>query len=221
MAHAGSIYGDVTVDPKRPRRPAYDGRLGVYAALGGYAGTIPLPWVPGAVLRRVRRALLCDLAAGYGLSLTGAARDALSDPRGPKPTRKLAMEALRIVGDELAFRTLRALGPVGLVRPIRGAVQTYVLGRLFDRYLAQHRTRRELAIDTEEAARVRAAIDGALVRAVTVRVETEGPEQSHYDNPDPAAPLVDRVLQRVARVPGQLTRRLDAGFDDLIDHDGC
>jgi hypothetical protein len=168
----------------------------------------------------VRRALLSDLAAGYGLSLTGAARDTLSNPRGPKPTRKLAMEALRIVGDELAFRTLRALGPVGLARPIRGAVQTYVLGHLFDRYLAQHRTPRELAIGTEEAARIRAAIDGALVRAVTIRFETEGAAQSHHDNPDPAGPLVDRVLQRVARVPGQLIRRLDAGFDDLIDHDG-
>jgi len=95
-----------------------------------------------------------------------------------------------------------------------------VLGRLFDRYLAQHRTRQELAIDTVEAARIRAAIDGALVRAVTIRVEVEGAGPSHHDNPDPAAPLVDRVLQRVARVPGQLTRRLDAGFDDLIDHDG-
>jgi hypothetical protein len=31
---------------------------------------------------------------------------------------------------------------------------------------------------------------------------------------------VDRALQRVARVPSHLTRRLDAGFDDLIAHDG-
>ncbi len=216
--HSAPISGDMAEAPKASSRHVYDGRLGVYAALGGYARSIPLPWVPTVILQRVRGALLSDLAAGYGLSLTDAARALLSDPRGPKPNRALAMQALLMAGDRVAARTLKALGPIGLFLPLRGAVQTYILGRLFDRYLARRATDRGLIVDVEEASQVRMAIDGALVRAVTLAVNLglgSGPE----DDVDPIAPWVDRTLQRAARVPSRLTRRLDAGFDDLLQHD--
>ncbi len=203
--------------PKRPPHRVYDGRLGVYAALGAYARTIPLPWVPSAVLQRVRGALLSDLAACYGVSLTGDARAELSDPRGPKRAQTLATQALRIAGDRVAARTLRALGPIGLFVPLRGAVQTYVLGRLFDRYLEHRPAELGLVIDVDEASRLRIAIDGALLRAITVAGLGAG---SGLDDIDPAGAWLDRALQRVARVPARLTRRLDAGFDDLIEHDG-
>jgi hypothetical protein len=210
------MSGDIAMAPERSGRPVHDGRLGVYAALGGYAGTIPLPWVPIAVLKRIRGALLNDLATGRGLSLTGEAREMLSEPRRPKRAQGLGMRALRIAGDEVASFALKTLAPIRLFLPLRGAVQTYVLGRLFDRYLGQRGADRGFVIDVEEAAQIRAAIDGSLARAVTVRNAGIGNE----DDLDPAAEWLDRALQRVARVPSHLTRRLDAGFDDLIEHDG-
>lgn len=123
-----------------------------------------------------------------------------------------------MAGDRVAARALKALGPVGLFLPLRGAVQTYVLGRLFDRYLAQRPLDRGLVVDAEEASRVRTAIDGALVRAVTLGVNL-GFGAGPGDDVDPAAEWVDRTLQRAARVPSRLTRRLDAGFDDILQHD--
>jgi hypothetical protein len=214
------MSGDIAMAPERSVRPVHDGRLGVYAALGGYAGTIPLPWVPIAVLKRIRGALLNDLATGRGLSLTEEAREMLSEPRRPKQGRRLAMRALRIAGEEVASRALKTLGPIGLFLPLSGAVQTYVLGRLFDRYLEQRGADHGFVIDVEEAAQIRAAIDGALARALTVQVAARDPGVGNEDDLDPAAAWVDRALQRVARVPSRLTRRLDAGFDDLIEHDG-
>src|SRR5580658_5646923 len=106
MVHSSAISEGIAMAPQRSTHRVYDGRLGVYAALGRYARTIPLPWVPSAVLQRVRGALLSDLAAGYGVSLTGDARAELSDPRGPKRAHTLATQALRIAGDRVATRTL-------------------------------------------------------------------------------------------------------------------
>jgi hypothetical protein len=123
-----------------------------------------------------------------------------------------------MAGDRVAARALRALGPIGLFLPLQGAVQTYVLGRLFDRYLAQRARDQGLVIDVEEASRVRMAVDGALVRAVTLGVNF-GFGSGPVDDIDPAGAWVDRTLQRAARVPSRLTRRLDAGFDDLLQHD--
>jgi hypothetical protein len=197
----------------------HDGRLAVYAAIGGYAGAIPVPLLPDAVLRRVRGALLHDLAARRGLSLTHDARASLSDPRGSNPTRTLASQALRIVGNGLAIRALRALGPFGFVRPLTGAVQTYVLGRLFDRYLDRHRTSHATTIDVAEASLVRAAIDGALARAVTVHIEADATPLDTDIDRDIVTALVDDVLGRVAGIPEHLTRRLDAAFDHLIAND--
>jgi hypothetical protein len=217
MVQSSSTSDDIATARKHPAHRVYDGRLGVYAALGGYARTIPLPWVPGAVLQRVRGALLSDLAAGHGVSLTEEARAELADPRGTKRSHALATQALRIAGDRVAARTLSALGPIRLFLPLRGALQTYVLGRLFERYLEHRPVERGLVIDVDEASRLRLAIDGALVRAVTIAGLAAGWD---LDDIDPTAAWVDRALQRVARVPARLTRRLDAGFDDLIEHDG-
>ncbi len=215
MTPSGSISDDIARPSERSGRPTYDGRLGVYAALGGYAGTIPLPWVPSAALHRIRGALVSDLAGGYGFSLTEGARESLSNPRGSKPARTLAVQALRMAGDHVAVRTLRTFGPMGRLVPLRGAFQTYALGRLFDRYLGTREASRGRVIDADEAARVRTAIDGALARAVTMGVGA-GVGAGFDADVDPGAAWLDRTLQRVARIPSVLTRQLDAGFDDLI-----
>lgn len=221
MPDSASIAGNIVTEASEASaRPVHDGRLGVYAVLGAYAGTIPLPWVPIAALKRIRGALLSDLATGHGLSLTGDARDMLADPRAPTQARGFAMRALRIAGDRVASRTLKALGPLGFFLPLRGAFQTYVLGRLFARYLARRRADLGFVIDAGEATQIRAAIDGALAHALTVQVDARRGRSGAEDDLDPAAPWLDHALQQVARVPSRLTRRLDAGFDDLIEHAG-
>jgi hypothetical protein len=222
MANAGPITGNVSTDRADAPRPGQEGRLGVYAALGGSAKAIPLPWVPGAALERVRGALLADIAASYGLSLTREARAELSSARSAKAKPRIVVQALRMAAGQLAYRTLRTLGPMGLVVPLRGALQTYVLGRLFERYLRQRARRandRGAIIEADEASRIRAAVDGAFVHAVAVVVE--GRERGSFigDPLDPSATLIDRVFQRLARVPAHLTQRLDTAFDDLIEHD--
>jgi hypothetical protein len=126
-----------------------------------------------------------------------------------------------MVGNQLARRTLAALGPLGFVRPVREATQTYILGHLFDRYVRLRRRQAGHVIDADEASRVRAAIDGALVHAFTGAADDNGERTNADGDIDPAAPFVDRVLQQVARIPERMTRRLDAAFDDLIEHDIC
>ena len=64
-------------------RPQFGGgRLGTYTMMGAASGVVPLPWVPDAIVRRVRGALIHDLTARHGLSLTPEARTVLIEPSG-------------------------------------------------------------------------------------------------------------------------------------------
>src|SRR6202008_3528231 len=47
--------------------PVERSRLGVYAAIGASAGAVPLPWIPDVLVRRVRGALVHDVAVRPGL----------------------------------------------------------------------------------------------------------------------------------------------------------
>jgi hypothetical protein len=200
----------------RARSRANRGRLATYAVLGGSASALPLPWVPDALVRRVRGALVHDVAARYGLSLTSEARDALAEPAGADGPRGLASQALRFFGVRLALRMLTRFGPAALVWPVRGALRTYVLGHLFDRYLTSSRAERAVRIDADEARRVRRAIDGALIRALSIR--TPGMEEyaTIDDQRDASMALIDTMIGLAAGVPDRLMRRLDAAFDDLL-----
>src|SRR5260370_121218 len=76
--------------------PGVDGgRLGVYAAIGATVGTVPLPWVPAALVRRVRGALVRDVAARHGLVLSAEARRVLADPSGPDSSPGMVVRTLR------------------------------------------------------------------------------------------------------------------------------
>jgi len=194
------------------------GRLHVYAAISASAGSLPLPWVPEALIHRVRGAMVHDIAARHGLSLTAEARHALAGaPRGGGRTGFVA-PALRFVATRLVTRTLSSFAPFGVVWPLRGAISTYVLGRLFDRYLKVIRREPSLFVDAVEARRVRSAIDGALAQALAVDVEPPGQPSVFDDDRDRATVFVDDVLELAAGIPARLTRRLDAAFDLLMDH---
>lgn len=200
------------------RSPVDRGRLGVYAALGASVGAVPLPWLPDSLVRRVRGALVHDVAVRHGLSLSRDARDVLCEPAGPDGPRGLLAQTVRFVGLRLAGRALTRIGPFGLLWPVRNALQTWALGHLFDRYLELGRLERAVRIDAGEARRVRQAVDGALARALTVEAPPADEPTVIDDQRDAGTMFVDGLLGLAAGVPARLVGRLDAAFDDLLAH---
>jgi len=188
------------------------GRLGTYTVLGGVTGVVPLPWVPAIIAKRVRGALVHDLASRHGLSVTPEARKILVE--GADVQRSYVKTGVSFA----LGRVLGRLGPLAMLGPVRSALTTFVLGHLFERYLETARTTRAVRIDVDEARRLRRAIDQALVYALT----TEGKEAAE-DRPfgaedlrDSTTQLVDGVFLSAASLPGWLVRRLDAAFDETL-----
>jgi hypothetical protein len=188
----------------------------VYAAIGASLASAPLPWLPDAFARRVRGALLHDVAARHGLSLAREARELLAEPSGPDGPRGILAQALRFFGARLAIRALTSLGPIAFVWPARNALGTYLLGHLFDRYLEQSRTERAVRIDVEEARRVRLAIDGAVVRALTIVTPPVDDLPVIDEQRDAASVVVDTLLEMAAGLPARLMLRVETAFDELL-----
>ena len=196
-------------------RPQFDGgRMGTYTLLGAASGLVPLPWVPDAIVKRVRGALVHDLVSRYGLSLTPDARNILIEPGGGDGPRSFLKQGVTFA----ATRVLGRVGPLALLGPVRTALGTFVLGHLLQRYLETARIDRSVRIDVEEARRVRRAIDQALLHALTT--EGTGPRESLPLSPDDlrdqTTQIVDGVIIAIASVPGWLLRRLDAAFDEML-----
>ncbi len=196
------------------RRQLGTGRLGTYTVLGAATGIVPLPWVPDAMVRRVRGALVHDLTSRHGLSITPEARTVLVEPAGTEGPRGFLTQGVTYA----ITRVLGRFGPLGLVSPVRTALGTWVLGHLLQRYLETARTQRSVRIDVEEARRVRRAIDQALLYALTTeaRASREDPPIPPEDLRDPSVQLVDGVLVSIANLPGWLVRRLEAAFDEVL-----
>jgi hypothetical protein len=196
------------------RRPLGRGRLGTYTLLGGASGIVPLPWVPDAIAKRVRGALVHDLCARRGLSITPEARTILIETAGSDGPKSLLAQGVTFA----VFRVLARFGPLALVSPIRSAIGTFVLGHLLQRYLETARTSRTVRIDVEEARRLRRAIDQALLYALTTEPRDAGDDAPHApeDLRDQTTQVVDGAIIGVANLPGWLVRRLDAAFDDVI-----
>jgi len=189
------------------------GRLGAFTLLGAAAGSVPLPWVPGTLTRRVRGALVQDVAARHGLTLSLGARSALAEPTTSERGSKATREALRF----LAVRMLGRLGPIQFLAPVRSALATFVLGHLFTRYLAR-RDPAKGRIEEEEARTLRSLVDRALIHALTAGIEVESTalELPPEELRDDVTRAVDGVLIATAAVPSWLVRRLDAAFDDML-----
>ena len=151
------------------------GRLGTYTVLGAAAGSVPLPWVPDVVARRVRGALAQDVAARHGLSLTPEARAIFSEPSGSEGPRGMLRQAAVFIGGKVLAR----IGPFWLLAPVRSALSTFALGHLLHRYLSHARTDRSVRIDVEEARRVRGCIERAMLEAVAGNAHAESEEAGH------------------------------------------
>ena len=204
-----------------PSRDPHDapGRLGAFTLLGAAAGGVPLPWVPRALLRRVRGALVQDVAARHGLALSlearGRARGAVSSRRSrpARPARPCA-----------SSRSARSAGsgPSVSSLPVRTALDTFVLGRLFTRYLS---SRSEAASRIEEGAR-RSMSRNLDRRARSFRrsrrevpAEAALPPPPGEDPRDEITQAVDGALIATAGVPSWLVRHLDAAFDEVLAGD--
>jgi hypothetical protein len=191
------------------------GRLGAFTLLAAATGSIPLPWVPSVLARRVRGALVQDIVARHGLSLSPGARDAFAEPDRREKSKSVAQEAMRF----LTTRVLGRLGPMGIFPPVRSGLDTFVLGHLLSRYLVS-RQEASVRIHEEEAIALRRIIDRSLVHTLTAGIEGH-PET--FDPPpedlrDEVTQAVDGVLIATATVPSWLVRRLDAAFDDMLAH---
>lgn len=217
MVHRAPIRIDGEAEPIAHRPPVMGGgRLGVYAAFGAAAGALAFPWVSDGLSRRVRGALVQDAAARHCVSLTPEARAVLAEPLAPGVRRGVIAKAARFLGARLAVRTLGSFAPAHLIWPLGGAIRTYVLGRLFDRYLEHGRTDRAVRIDAGEARRVREAIERALVGALTPDSQPRPEPATIDDHRDPVTALVDGVLSRAAGIPERLAQRLDSAFDEAL-----
>jgi hypothetical protein len=189
------------------------GRLGAFTLLGAAAGSVPLPWVPAALARRVRGALVQDIVAHHGLSLSPEARTAFEEPNRRERSKSVAREAMRF----LTTRVLGRLGPMSMFPPVRTGLDTFVLGHLLSRYLGS-RQEASIRIYEEEAIAVRRIIDRALTHALTAGIEglPEPVEVPPEDLRDEVTQAVDGVLIATATVPSWLVRRLEAAFDDML-----
>ncbi len=198
------------------RSPSPDlGRLGAFTLLGAAAGSVPLPWVPGVLARRVRGALVQDVVARHGFSLSPEARSAFAETDRRERSKSVAHEAMRF----LTTRVLGRLGPMSMFPPVRSGLDTFVLGHLLSRYLGS-RQEASVRIQEEEAVRVRRIIDRALTHALTAGIEgpVEAQEPPPEDLRDDVTQAVDGVLIATATVPAWLVRRLEAAFDDMLAH---
>jgi hypothetical protein len=193
------------------------GRLSVMALIGFAAGAVPLPYVPGAMLKRVRGALAHDIAARYGLSLTDGARREIA-----APSRTARSGALLATVAFVARRTLRRFGLLGIVPPVTAWLEVYALGLLFDRYLERVRASQTLRIHETEAELVRKAIDNAVARALSPKLDLP-PRQGASEPTEELRPMstriFDGVLLAAAAVPDHFRRRLEAAFDAVLDDD--
>ena len=195
-------------------RPQFGGaRLGTYTVLGAASGVVPLPWVPDAIVRRVRGALIHDLTARHGLSLSPEARAVLLEP-AESGAKSYVQQGVTFA----VTRVLGRFGPLAMLGPVRTALGTFVLGHLLERYIETARIARSIRIDVEEARRVRRAIDQALIYALTTEGKSsrENSPISPDDLRDQTTQIIDGVFISIASAPGWLVRRLDAAFDETM-----
>jgi hypothetical protein len=189
------------------------GRLAVMTAYAVAATAIPIPFVPDRVLALVRGALVHDVAARHGLSLTSDARAVLAEPDSEARTRMVR------AAESLARQVLRRLRPVGILSSASRGVELYSLGLLLERYVTHVRTTGAVRMHVEEARLVRDAIDRSALRALSpsVRPALTVMSEGHEDLRDELTRWIDALLLTSASLPSYLERRLEAAFDEIVE----
>ena len=196
-----------------PVRPP-PGQLGTFAVLGAVAGGVPLPWLPDALARRLRGALVQDIAARHGLALSPGARTVLADPSSSGKKKSAVGQAFTYIGRKVLVR----FGPLAVLPPLRAALETYVLGYHFDRYLTHGRRDNDKRVEVREARSLRSAIERAVIRVASPEGGLQWPTTplSPDDSRDELTQAVDSLLSATATIPSWLLHRLDLAFDEVL-----
>jgi len=195
-----------------PSSPPPAGRLAVLTAYAVAATAIPVPFVPDRVIVMVRGAVVHDVMARHGLSLTSDARAVLAEPDSETRTRLLR------TAESVARRLLRRLRPLGVLTAASRGVELYALGFLLERYLSKTRVEGAVRMHLEEARLVRDAIDRAVVHALSPALRPSQTTQGEgvEDLRDELTRWIDAALLTSAALPSYLERRLEAAFDEIV-----
>lgn len=190
------------------------GRLIVLTAFAAVATLVPLPFLPEKLIARVRGAIAHDVLARHDLSLTTDAREVFAEP--DFDARAAAL--LRRGGEFLLRRFLGRFGPIALFGSVARAVEVFALGLLLDRYASTVRKSGTVRVHADEARRVRALINRAILRALSpslhpaVATHASGVE----DLRDELTRWSDALLLTGAALPNYVVRRLEAAFDEVV-----
>jgi hypothetical protein len=199
-----------------PLTPSGDpgGRLTVLAFLGSAAGILPIPMLPPRLLTRVRGAVVHDIAARRGLSLTHEARAELA-----RASRAVSGGALLSAAMFLIKRSLRIATPLAMFAPAVAWIEVYALGLLLDRYFDRSRASSAVRIDEREARSIRSAIDRAVRRSLSLnlRPTTKSAELvPTEDLRDLTTRVSDGLLLAAAGLPTFVRKRLETAFDEVV-----
>lgn len=197
-------------------------RVGVYTMLGAATGFVPLPWVPEALARRVRGAILEDVSARYLVTIGREARDELARPGSALPSAKGGVQQAATFLTTRVLARFARIGPLALYAPLRTALETYVFARLVERYFTK-RGGSAARLELDEAKGLRRAIDSALTKALKARpgrFDFTVPRRPDDDR-DALTATIDRVLIGAAGLPEWLVGHVDAAFDDLRVGEGA
>jgi hypothetical protein len=189
------------------------GRLAVMTAYAVAATAIPIPFVPDRLLVLVRGAVVHDVTARHGLSLTSDARAALAEPDSETRTRVVR------AAESVARQVLRRLRPLGVITAASRGVELYALGLLLERYVTDVRAEGAVRMHLEEARIVRDTIDRSIVRALSPALQPSPTVigEGHEDLRDEFTRWIDALLLTSAALPSYLERRLEAAFDEVVD----
>jgi hypothetical protein len=196
-------------------RAPVPGRLPVLTGLSFAVAAIPLPLLPSRALLHLRGAVVQEVSARHGLSLTSDAREALATPSSSDAVRAVFRRGVELV----TRRLLRRLGPLGPLSTLARTYEVYALGHLLDRYFSQVRVRGTVRMLEPEARRLRRVIDASTMRAFHPATEADSLQlrDSPEDLRDEFTRWIDGALLSLATIPSFLQRRLDAAFDEIVE----
>ena len=207
--------GPVTTStPSPPSHSPPAGQLGTFALLGAAVGAVPFPWLPSALARRLRGALVQDIAARHGLSLSPGARSILAEPTGTKKKQGAVAQAFGYIGRKVLVR----FGPLAVLPPLRSALEMYVLGYLVDRYIARTLPKETTRLEVKDARLVLHAIERAVVRVASPEGGLQWPATPHPPEElrDELTQALDGLLSATSTIPSWLLHRLDLAFDEVL-----
>lgn len=200
-------------------KPTAAGRLAILTGFSLAASAIPIPLLPDRIIFQIRGAIVQDVAARHGLSLTTDGRKALAEASHESAMRDVLKRGLGFLSKTFVKR----LSPISKLVTASSALEVFAMGHLFDRYLERHRGSKSVRINNDEAKAVRKLIDTAVSRALSpsLRADPMPLLPPVEDLRDEFTRWIDTLILMGAGLPSYLERRLDSAFDAVIAESGA